>query len=110
MSQHGLEQGGLAECQRLPDDGRHHRQVHGVADIPVEATDDQPLGRRDRRGGARALGPEAHERTHQDDHAGDSSGTPATRRDAHAQGGCGWRTRQPVSHQGTRPATTPRAP
>jgi hypothetical protein len=44
------QEGGLAKCQRLPDDGRHHRQVHGVADMPVEPADDQALGWRDRCG------------------------------------------------------------
>jgi hypothetical protein len=38
-----------------------------------------------------------------------SSTAPATRSGTQAQDGCGWRTRQPVSHQGTRPATTPGA-
>src|SRR6266496_1457444 len=34
---------------------------------------------------------------------------PATRSGAQAHHGRGWRTRQPVSHQGSRPATTPGA-
>jgi hypothetical protein len=54
------QEGALAKCQRLPDDGRHHRQVHGVADMPVEPADDQALGWGDRCGGASgSVAPEA---------------------------------------------------
>src|SRR4029453_14502355 len=40
------------EQERLPDDRRQDREVHRVADEPVQTADDQGLGRRD--GGRRA--------------------------------------------------------
>jgi hypothetical protein len=55
------QEGGLAKYQRLPDDGGHDRQVHGVADVAVEPADDQVLGRGRRCGGAGALGDEPRE-------------------------------------------------
>ena len=60
----------LAQYQGLPDDGRHDRQVHRVADIAVYPADDQLLSWSNRRRGADALHHEPNERLHQYDRAG----------------------------------------
>jgi hypothetical protein len=55
------EQHRLPQRQRLPADGRHDRQVHGVTDVAVEPADDEPLRRRERGRGAEAFPDELHE-------------------------------------------------
>ena len=68
-----------AEEQRLPNDGRRHRQVHWVAHVPVQAADDESLGGRDGRRRPSTLADEPGERleengrTHEDQRdAGDA--------------------------------------
>src|SRR5215475_1347555 len=89
------EQDGLAQQECLPGDGGHDRQVHRVADVPVEAADHQALGRSGRGGRAAAFDGEARERLDQDDASRDEHDQPGQ---AHRQP-CGQRPAQPPAGQ-----------
>ena len=52
----------MAQEQRLADDDRQYRHVHGVADVAIRSADDQALGRGDGRRRPETLHDEAHER------------------------------------------------
>jgi ribosomal protection tetracycline resistance protein len=56
------EQDRLAEHERLSDDRGRDRQVHRIADVPVEPAHDEALGRDDRRRRAQPFSGEARER------------------------------------------------
>src|SRR5829696_4848279 len=60
-----------AEQERLADYRRPDCEVHRVADMTVEAPDDQLLRRRDRGGRPDPLDDETDERVHEHDHAAD---------------------------------------
>src|SRR5829696_1406324 len=54
-----------AQEQRLANDGRQYRHVHGVTDVAIHSADDQTLGRGDRRRCPEALHYETNERPNQ---------------------------------------------
>src|SRR4051794_18859474 len=62
------QQDGSAQHHRLPEYGQRHGDVHRVADVAVQATDDQVPSRRDGRRRADALHDEPDERIQQDRH------------------------------------------
>ena len=60
----------VTEQQGLPENYRDDRNVHGIANVSVEAFDHQMLGGKDGRGRAQTLQGEARERIEQHEYAG----------------------------------------
>src|SRR5215218_4299204 len=60
-----------AQEQRLANDGRQYRYVHGVANVAIHPADDQTLGRSNRRRCPEALYDESYERPNQRDQSRD---------------------------------------
>src|SRR6266511_2593701 len=65
------EEDRLTQYQRLSDDRRRDRHVHGIAYVPVQTAYDQALCGSDRRGRAKAFDSEARKRLQQCGSTGD---------------------------------------